>query len=154
MAKSTRTGGTPFTLGRVWHLLEEPRGSRLGNQGIIESVWTRRGDTNTFDSAWGNEATGERGSDVIVLTSKGFNSAGEVILDSVQSRRRYRGEYEVGKGQYVRGSATDDWSFQAEIFEDARLASMSSSVLQSELEQRPVPSAPVVVPPRRDRAPA
>jgi hypothetical protein len=142
-----------FTLGRVWLVEEDVRGDDTPALGTIESVWTRRGQTSTFDAVWDNGVTGEHGTDVIELTAKRRNN---VVLDSRDGVRRYDGFYELKGDRHVKGSVYGGQSFDAEILDDALDASagplpvpapyLSDARLHPRRTRRAVPGVPPEIP--------
>ncbi len=68
-----------------------------------DGVWTRRGDSNTFDAEWQNSASGTVIRDVIEFMWVEQNS---VVLYCLGKRGRYFGELSPDGRQIVKGSAS------------------------------------------------
>ncbi len=147
-----------FTLGRVWLVEEEIHDSDWRAIGTIESVWTRRGNTNVFDATWENGATGVRGTDVIDFLSKRASgaAAGAVTLDARAGLRRYEGSYLLTRDHHISSYGVGDVTFEAEILDDSLEASSGPRAgpapWRSQLRRhpvrtpRPVPLMPTLVP--------
>jgi hypothetical protein len=113
----------PFELGRVWKVRE----GMTDNAGRIpqpewEAIWTRRGDTNTFDAVFRNRTTGEEVHDAIQLESAADR---HVTLRRIGLGRQYRGLYNPLRQGIVKGTADSlppghEWQAQIEYESPAR----------------------------------
>ena len=87
-----------FDLGREWRVTEyDPNGR------YWEGVWTRRGDSDTFDAEWRDSETGGVIRDVIEFRKIRHNS---VVLYRRGNNGRYFGELSSDGRRIVRGSAS------------------------------------------------
>jgi hypothetical protein len=140
-----------FALGTTWVVWEDVRDDDAKMLGVIKSVWTRRGTSKVFDSAWENTVTGERGADVIELVSAGMNHAtmGQVVLEGRSSLRRYSGNYEVTSDHHVSGSVFGGRGWSAEILDAPPAAGAPLPIPDRAAASfdRPRPPLPLAAPP-------
>jgi hypothetical protein len=94
----------PFELGRVWRVREGASRDNAPPAPEWEGTWTRRGQSNTFDGVFHNQAIGDELHDTIQLESA---ASGRVTLYRVRMRQRYYGRYDPLQQGVVNGTA--DW---------------------------------------------
>ncbi len=87
-----------FDLGQEWMVTEYAPDGRTW-----EGVWTRRGDSNTFDAEWRDSLTGNTISDVIEFEQVRHN---KVVLYRHGNDGRYYGELSHHGHRIERGSAS------------------------------------------------
>lgn len=90
-----------FRLGRTWQVEEEVRDSEgMWHGELWKGVWTRIGDSNTFDAVWRNNQSNQELRDTVILDSVG---RGKIAMHRASSKIRYDGYYSAEDQSSITG---------------------------------------------------